>query len=221
MTDDLTLRAQIEETFTFVPPEVDAMIDRLVDGLRDSGATPGLPLGAPAPDFTAPDAEGAAVTLSDRLARGPVVLAFYRGDWCPVCNLELRALQRVLPEITAAGAALVAISPQAPDRGAALVDQHALGFTVCSDVDQSIASAYGLKFTLSDELRDLYEQFDMPLTRTNADGSWDLPVPATFVIDVDGVVRARHVDPDYRTRMEPSAVVAAVQALHEERRARP
>ena len=213
MTDDPTLRAQFDATNALVPPEISAMIDRLVHGLRDSGTTPGIAVGEPAPDFTAPDADGRPVRLRDRLDRGPVVLTFYRGAWCPFCSTELRALQEVLSDLAEAGATLVAVSPQAPDTSAGLVDQLALGFTVCSDLDQSIAEAYLLKFVLTDELRELYEQFDMALTNENADGSWSLPVPATFVIDRDGVVRSRHVDPDYRTRMEPADVVAAVRAL--------
>ena len=214
MTEEPTLRSQLDYLYAHIPPEIDAMVDRMVDGLRVDGSTPGIEVGARAPDFTAPDAQGTPVRLSERLAEGPVVLAFYRGDWCPICNIQLRALQQALPAINAAGASLVAVNPQAPDQSAGLVDQHGLGFTVCSDLDQSISDAYRLKFALTDELRTLYEQFDMALTKENADGSWDLPVPAVFVVDRDGHVRARHVDPDYRVRMEPADVVEAVRALN-------
>lgn len=210
---DRTLQEQIDATCALVPPEIDAMIDRLVEELRDSDATPGIAVGEPAPDFTAPDADGNLVRLRDRLADGPVVLTFYRGSWCPFCSLELRAFQTVLPDVADAGATLIAMSPQAPDHTVGMVDQLTLGFTVCSDLDQSIAEAYRLKFTLNDELRALYEQLDLALTSANADSTWDLPVPATFVIDRDGVVRASHVDPDYRTRMEPADVVAALRSL--------
>lgn len=212
MVDERSLQAEIDASVVAAIPEpVAAMIDRMVADLRARRATPGIEVGEPAPDFTAPDHRGTAVRLADLLAEGPVVLSFYRGAWCPICNLELRALQAVLGDLEAAGARLVAISPQAPDPS--LVERLDLGFVVCSDLDQSIAAAYRLRFPLSAELRDLYEQFGLPLTRENADGTWDLPVPATFVIDHRGVVRARHVDPDYRARMEPAAILAAVRDL--------
>ena len=214
MSEIPDLHAQIEsEIGALIPPPFAEMIDRMATDLRDRGATPGVAVGEPAPRFEAPDALGRTVRLDDALARGPVVLSFYRGDWCPICNLELRALRDLLPALDALGASVIAISPQGPEHSAALVDALAIGFDVCSDLDQRITTAYGLRFELPDELKAVYESFDMPLTGQNADGSWGLPVPATFVIDRDGVVRARHVDPDYRTRMEPAAILAAVEAL--------
>ena len=148
------------------------------------------------------------------LARGPVVLSFYRGEWCPFCNLELRALQQHLDEITAAGATVVAISPQAPDHSLSVTAEHELSFDVLSDVDQNVIDAYGLLYTVEGDTRDLMEHvFSRDLALENADGSWRLPIPATFVLDGDGIVRAAHVDADYRTRMEPADIVAAVAAL--------
>ncbi len=214
MTDEPTLRDAIDTALAGqVPPQVTAMIDRMADELRRSGAVPGLAVGEPAPGFEAPDARGNVVRLDDRLAVGPVVVCFYRGAWCPICNLQLRSLQAVLPELRAAGAALLAISPQAPDDSLTLAETLGLGFDVLSDVDQSIAGTYRVKFELTGELRALYEQIGMPLTDANADRSWNLPVPATFVLDRDGIVRARHVDPDYRTRMEPAEILDAVARL--------
>ena len=214
MPDQPTLQTQIEtEVLGNIPEPFSGMIDRMVADLRDRGVTPGIAVGEQAPPFEAPDVHGKPVRLEDRLAAGPVVLAFYRGAWCPICNLELRALQEIVPELRAAGAALVTISPQGPDASLPLVETLDLGFDVLSDLDQSIIAAYRLQFELRDYLKSLYEQLEMPLTSVNADGTWNLPVPATFVIDTDGVVRARHVDPDYRTRMEPREVLAAVAEL--------
>lgn len=214
MPDQRTLQTQIEtEVLGNIPEPFASVIDRMVADLRDRGVTPGIAVGEQAPGFEAPDAHGKPVRLEDRLAAGPVVLSFYRGAWCPICNLELRALQQILPELRAAGAALVAISPQAPDASLSLVETLDLGFDVLSDLDQSIIAAYRLQFELPDDLKMLYEQIEMPLTAINADGTWNLPVPATFVIDAEGVVRARHVDPDYRTRMEPREILAAVVEL--------
>lgn len=198
-----SLDQEIErEVGGMVPPEINERIDRMVAELDDRNAVPGIEVGQEAPDFTLPDAHGNPVTLSDRFGKGPVVLSFYLGDWCPICSVELRALQRHLPAITDAGATLIAISPQAPDRSLSFAEKLDLGFEVLSDVDQSVADAYRIRFPLGDSLREIYEQF-LPLPEHNADGSWNLPVPATFVIDASGVVRGRHVDADYRHRMEP------------------
>lgn len=208
-----SLRQQIElEMDGLVPPEINERIDQMVAELRDRHMVPGIEVGQQAPDFTLPDAHGNPVRLSDRLGAGPVVLSFYRGDWCPICNLELRALQQSLPAINGSGACLLAVSPQAPDRSVSLADKLELGFDVLSDIDQSVAAAYRIHFPLGEALREIYEQF-LPLPEQNADGSWNLPVPATFVIDTKGTVRARHVDADYRHRMEPQDVVAVLREL--------
>lgn len=214
MSDQPTLHEQIDaDVIGHIPEPVTEMIDRMVTDLRDRDATPGIAIGEPAPPFEAPDAFGNLVRLHDVLADGPVVLSFYRGAWCPICSIELRALRDILPALHAAGASLIAISPQGPDDSLPLVRSLDLGFDVLSDLDQSISEAYGLRFELTDELKALYEQIGMPLTKANADGTWNLPVPATYVIDRDGIVRARHVDPDYRTRMEPADILAAIRAL--------
>ncbi len=196
-------------------PQVDfrSLVTEMIEHLRTAGVTPGLEIGTSAPRFVLPDARGGKLSLDDKLADGPVVLSFYRGAWCPVCNAELRGLQEALPQIRAFGASLVAISPQAPDASAAFVERLDLGFDVLSDADQGVIRAYGLQFELPEPLRPLYERMNMDLTQHNADGSWYLPVPATFVLDRDGVVRARHVDPNYRERMKPEAIVAALDAL--------
>ena len=210
MTSPTTLATQIAQITANIPEPIDARIRAGAAAVRATG----LPIGATAPSFTLPNATGRPVELAALLARGPVVLTFYRGEWCPFCNLELRALQQHLEEITAAGATVVAISPQAPDHSLSLTVKHELSFNVLSDVDQSVIDAYGLLYTVEGDTRDLMEQvFSRDLALENADGSWRLPIPATFVLDRDGIVRAAHVDADYRTRMEPADIVAAVAAL--------
>ncbi len=136
------------------------------------------------------------------------------GEWCPYCNLELRALQAHLGRITELGASLLAISPQAPTDALSLVEKHQLGFEVLSDVDQAVIRAYRLQYTIPKESQEVYRTiFGNDLSTKTADGSWSLPIPATFVLDGRGVVRARHVDPDYRVRMEPDDIVSALRAL--------
>lgn len=209
---DGPLEHQIEEFRRGIPPDITERIDRMVAELRERDAVPGIAIGERAPDFTLPDAHGNPITLTDRLATGPVVLSFYRGDWCPICNLELRALQGHLPAIHDLGASLIAVNPQAPDRSLTFAETLELGFDVLSDLEQEVADAYRIRFPLGDSLREIYEQF-LPLPEKNADGSWNLPVPSTFIIDTDGIVRARHVDADYRRRMEPEAVLTALRDL--------
>ncbi|MGH9185476.1 MAG: peroxiredoxin-like family protein [Acidimicrobiales bacterium] len=185
----------------------------MIHDLRTGDAVPGVPIGERAPDFVLPDANGGKVALRDRLAAGPVVVSFYRGAWCPYCNTELRALQGALDDITARGTSLVAISPQAPDASLPLVEQLELGFDVLSDLDQTVSRAYSLQFELAPALRATYPKLGMDLTQHNADGSWHLPVPATFVLDTDGIVRARHVDPNYLERMPVDDILTALDGI--------
>ena len=197
-----------------LPEETRTTLQRANDELTRSGAAPGLAVGDRAPEFTLPDAAGRAVSLRHRLTTGPVVLSFYRGDWCPYCNLELRALQAHLPEIRSLGASLIAISPQATDHAASLAEREGLGFDVLSDIHQEAIRAYRLQFPPPAAVKDVYaNQFGNDLSAQNADGSWDLPVPATFVLDRDGMVRAASVSADYTTRMEPDDVLDALRRL--------
>lgn len=170
-------------------------------------------VGAIAPDFTLPAATGAAVTLHDKLKAGPVILNFYRGGWCPFCNLELQALQAALPEIRALGASLIGISPETPDNSMTTAEKHQLEFDVLSDIGNKTARDYGLIFTVYEEMRPLYLKWGLDVPASNGDKSWELPVPATYVIDSNSVVRAAHVDKDYTKRMEPEQILAALRNI--------
>lgn len=193
-------------------PERTAIMDRATAELAASGvAERSLAVGERAPDFTLPNAHGDDVTLAELLAEGPVVVSFYRGGWCAYCNLELRALQRALPRIEALGARLVAISPNLPDTTLSTGERNALEFALLSDVGNRVARAYGLVFTLAGELRPFYAGYDLPAV--NGDASFELPLPATYVLDRGGVVLAAFVDADYTRRMDPDDIVAALEAL--------
>ncbi|MDX2456380.1 MAG: peroxiredoxin-like family protein [Gammaproteobacteria bacterium] len=170
-------------------------------------------VGAIAPDFTLPAATGAAVTLHDKLNAGPVILNFYRGGWCPFCNLELRALQAALPEIRALGASLIGVSPETPDNSMTTAEKHQLEFDVLSDIGNTTARDYGLIFTVYEEMRPLYLKWGLDVPASNGDNSWELPVPATYVIDSNSVVRAAHVDKDYTKRMEPEQILTALRNI--------
>jgi peroxiredoxin len=214
MTLQQELDARRAEFTAKATPERVAAYQRGVDELAADGiAERAVQVGETAPDFTLHNARGGAVRLSALLAQGPVVLSFYRGGWCPYCNLQLRAYQRVLPEIRALGAQLVAVSPEAPDHTLSTQQKNELDFEVLSDTDGTVGRAWRLVYGLSDELRGLYAANQMDLARINADGRWELPLPATYVIGSDGVVRLAFVDVEYRRRLEPDQILGALRAL--------
>jgi peroxiredoxin len=179
--------------------------------LHDFSSAPAV--GDRAPDFCLQDAGGGEVCLAELLADGPVVLVFYRGAWCPYCNLALRALQSHHDEITARGARLVAVSPQVPDESLSLTEKHELAFDVLSDLGSDTAKQYGLAFDLPDDLAAVYDTFGFDLQRVNGGHPRTLPLPATYVIDRDGVIRWAFVDTDYTVRAEPADILAALAAL--------
>jgi peroxiredoxin len=172
-----------------------------------------IAVGEIAPDFTLPGATGELINLHNKLNEGPVVLNFYRGGWCPFCNLELQALQASLPEIKALGANLIGISPETPDNSMTTAEKHQLEFDVLSDVGNKTARDYGLIFTVYEEMRPLYLKWGLDVPASNGDDSWELPVPATYVIDSSCVARAVHADKDYTKRMEPEQILAALRNL--------
>lgn len=204
-------RAQFVQT---AGPEKIAAYQRGVDELVAANlAAQAVGRGDAAPDIALPNARGETVTLANLLAEGPVVLTFYRGGWCPYCNMQLRAYQRALPELRALGASLVAVSPEAPDRSLSTAEKNALEFEVLSDVKGEAGRAYRLFFDLSEELKTLYAAGGNDLAKVNADGEWHLPMPATYVIGADGRVALASVDPEYRNRLEPAEILGSLRAL--------
>lgn len=212
LTDDLAARnAAARER---IPTQHLAVMDAATEALRETGlAASAVDTGAAAPDFVLPDATGNEVRLSDQLLRGPVVLSFYRGGWCPYCSLELRALQAALGDLAAADATLVAVSPQAPDASLDTAEKQELTFPVLSDVGNEVARRYGLVFTVPADLRATYDVFGIDLAAANGTDAFELPIPATYVIDRDGIVRFAFVDADYTKRADPNDVVAALDEL--------
>lgn len=194
-----------------VPPSVIDIMHRATTELIDSGAAKlALKAGDKAPDFTLKDPEGNVVTSADLLRKGPLVLTFYRGVWCPYCNMELQALQAVLPDIQVAGASLVAISPQVAANSRKSVRQNALAFPILSDPNNDVAAAFGLRFALQDYLVDLYKSLKNDLPAFNGDQSWTLPMPARYVIAQDGTIVYAEVNPDYTLRPDPSEILPAI-----------
>ena len=186
--------------------------------LINSGAAENaLKEGAQVPDFTLLDARGTAVTLSQLLTQGPVVMTFYRGQWCPYCHLALRAYQQALPHMHARGASLVAISPQTPDHSRALAEKLELTFALLSDRGNQVAHQFGLVFTIDEAVRGAHKQVGADLPRFNGTESWDLPMAGTFLVDQLGTVRLAFVHSDFTRRLDPSVIIARLNELQGER----
>ncbi|AMR29410.1 hypothetical protein A0257_21455 [Hymenobacter psoromatis] len=169
--------------------------------------------GAPAPRFTLPNAAGQPVSLAELLAHGPVVLTFYRGAWCPYCNIQLKAYQGILAEVQALGASLVAISPQKPDGSLSIKEKNDLQFEVLSDAGNGVARQFGLVYTLRQLSQETSQKLGNDIGAANADGTWDLPVPATYVLDRAGQIRLAYVEGDYTRRLEPARILEALREL--------
>lgn len=169
--------------------------------------------GDAAPEFTLLDPDGKPASSRELLARGPLVLSFYRGVWCPYCNLELQALQEALPEITARGASLVAISPQTAANSRKSQRDNKLGFPILSDARSEIANAFGIRFRLPDYLIELYKGFGNNLPVVNDDPPWVLPMPARYVIGTDGVIAYSEINPDYTLRPDPRELLPVLDRL--------
>lgn len=209
------LRTFYEARQQQIPAEIRQIMQRAGQELVDSGqADRAVTVGAQAPRFNLPSAAGQTVALADLLTNGPVVVTFYRGAWCPYCNIALRSLQQHHEAITARGARLVAVSPQIPDESLTLAEKHELTFDVLSDIGSDTAKQYGLAFDLPDDLAAVYDKLGFDLQRVNDGHPRTLPLPATYVIDRDGVIRWALVDADYTTRAEPADILAALDALH-------
>jgi len=196
------------------PPEAVAVIHRTTQALIDSGAAShALKAGDTAPDFTAKDADGTAYRLGDLLAKGPVVISFYRGVWYPYCNIELKALEQAAADVAAQGATLIAISPQTAAQSRKAQRDNGLSFPILSDPGNRIAEAFGLKFRLHDDLIALYQAFGIDLPQSNGDDSWTLPMPGRYVVRSNGEIAYAEVNPDYTQRPEPAELLPVINRV--------
>lgn len=169
-------------------------------------------VGQTAPDFTLNNALGNVISLNEILKQGPVVLTWYRGSWCPYCNLTLRSLQQTLPEIKAQGATLLTLTPEIPDESLSTKEKNELEFEVLSDVHNKVGKTYGIVFKLEENVAQAYQNgFD--LHAYNGDDSDELPMAATYIIDTNGIIKWAFLDADYRNRAEPSDIVNELKKL--------
>lgn len=215
----VTIREQSEQIQAAaagqLPPEVLAVFGNSIQNLLDEGVPADvISVGDTLASFSLSDATGTAVSLDDILSGGPAVIVFYRGGWCPYCNLALRTYQReLLPELPTFGARLVAISPQTPDQSLSTTEKAELDFTVLSDPGNRVASTIGVVFQQSDEVLEAQSKLGLDLAAVNAEGATTLPRPTVLVVDQNRVVRFVDVQPDFTARTEVADILAALTAL--------
>lgn len=176
--------------------------------IANASEVKGLSKGDRAPDFSLPNAFGKKILLSQALKSGIVIIKFYRGEWCPICNLDLRAIQQHLPQIRSLGASLIAISPQRPDDALTAIQKNELEYEVLSDPDQEVIKAYNLQF---DPGEDYHQRRDLSVL--NGGGLKTLPVPATFIVNTDQIIEAAHVEANYTERMGPIEIIEVIEKM--------
>jgi len=214
MTLEMQIKKMQEQTLPMIPEDVLNLLLSKTQELVNTGiADKALHNGDKIPQITLPNVNNKEVEVNKYLIEGPIVISFYRGSWCPYCNLELKALQDNLSEIETAGGKLVAITPELPDNSISSVEKHNLKFEVLSDVGNKIAKEFGLVFNLAEELCPIYKQFDFDIPKYNGDETWSLPIPATYVINKDGVITDCFVDANYTRRMEPLSIIEALKKM--------
>src|ERR1022692_1516343 len=196
----------------YVPVETQAIHARAIAELKQQRLAANiLPVGAKIPDFQLQDHDGKGVSSFDLLSKGRLVLCFIRGRWCPFCVGQMGAMNVVLPEIEQASAMLVAISPQTVQQSSFMRDQHKLRFPLLSDAGNNVARQFGLTYRVPDEQRAVYQRAFVNLPFVNGDQSWELPIPATYIIDSDGTVLYASANEDYTERPEPEDIVRTLR----------
>ena len=212
---DVSLREQLRtfaETVRRERPEFAAAVDRLVTRLRQYGAGESAPqVGDPMPSFVLPDETAQMVSLDELLNRGPVAVTFHRGHWCPYCRININALVQAQKELSADGGQIIAVMPDRQKFVADLKLQSNVPFPILTDTDNGYALSLNLTIWVGAEIQKMMEgRLDLPTFQGNS--SWMLPIPATFVVGRDGLIRARFIDPDYRKRMMIADIIAAMRS---------
>ena len=191
----------------YVPADIQAIHGRVIGELKKSGAAErALQVGSKSPAFELSDHNGKIVRSSDLLKKGPLVICFIRGRWCPFCVGQMEAMNATYHEIQKSGGSLVAISPQTVHQSSLMADQHKLRFRLLSDAQSSVARQFGLAYRVPEYQQEIYRRVFVNLPFVNGDDCWELPIPATYVLNGDGIIRYSSVNPDYTDRPEPDDI---------------
>jgi peroxiredoxin len=208
--DTRSLREQLAERrelgAKYIPKETQAIHARVIAELREQSIA-AFSQGTKAPEFVLKDHNGKPISSAELLNQGHLVICFFRGRWCPFCVGQLEAMNQVLPRIKQAQASLIAISPQTVQQSFFMADQHKLRFPLLSDPGNSVAREFGLVYRVPDYQQEVYRRVFINLPFANGDESWELPIPATYILDRDGAVIYASVNPDYTERPEPSEIL--------------
>ena len=197
----------------YVPAEIQAIHSRAIAELNEKHiADNSLSVAKKAPVFALQDQNAKPVSSADLLAKGRLVICFMRGRWCPFCIGQLEAMNRILPQIEHAPASLIAISPQTVKQSFFMADQHKLRFPLLSDLDNRVARQFGLVYRVPDYQQAVYRRVFINLPFANGDESWELPVPATYILNRNGSVLFSSVNADYAERPEPAEILSQLAA---------
>ena len=192
----------------YVPQDIQAVHTRVIGELKESRSAKNiLPVGSKAPVFELKDHNGTSRSLAELLTQGRLVICFFRGRWCPFCVGQLEAMNLLLPQIEQAGASLIAISPQTGQQSFFMADQHKLRFPLLSDAGNQVARQFGLVYRVPDDQQAIYRRSFVNLPFANGDSSWELPIPATFIVDRDSTILYASADEDYTRRPEPEDIL--------------
>jgi len=214
----MTLKEKIEEfkkeSASKIPEDDRKIMEQATEDLIKTGIEENiLKVGSKAFDFTLKNFDGTDVTLSNRAEKQPVILSFYRGGWCPICNLELNYLQSRLSDFEKYNAALIAVSPEQPEFANETVERHDIKFPVLSDIGNQVAEKYGLVFKMPENLIKIYKKFGLDVAKYNGNDKWEIPIPATFVIDKNMIIKYAFGKADYSKRAEPDEIIEVLKTL--------
>lgn len=205
------LKTKIESN---LPPETIKIMHQATKDLEDSGIGEGiLKAGDKAPEFTLSNQEGKKISLKDLISKGPAIITFYRGVWCPYCNTDLANLKRYTKEMATYKANMISISPQVQKYNQQIVEKQRLNFDLLSDVGNEVANQFGLRWEMIDPLKSIYNSFSIKLPEYNGDDSWTLPVPARFIVGTDGIIKYAEYSVDYTQRPNPDVLVDVLKTL--------
>ncbi len=211
LTQDLKDRAA--QSAAKYPETTHNIMNNGIQSLRDAKlTTKALKTGDKIPEIKLPNAANKDISVQELLLEKKVILSFYRGGWCPYCNLELRALQQALPDFEKYNATLVAISPETPDNSLSTSEKNNLSFEVLSDTNNKTAKHFNLAFTLPDDLIEVYQGFGIDLEASNGNSNQQLPISATYIIDQDGTIIYDFLQEDYKERADPEEIIKSLKS---------
>ncbi|ANW95486.1 alkyl hydroperoxide reductase [Wenyingzhuangia fucanilytica] len=206
LTEQLLQKKQ--EGAAKIPKEIYAQMTKATQDLVDNHISAKAPKkGDTLLNFSLPNSQKETISLSNILSKGKAVISFYRGGWCPYCNLELQALNNILPQLKELNTSLVAITPETPDNSLTTSEKNNIEFDILTDFDNSYAKELNLAFELSDEIKTIYNNFNLNIEKHNGNTDYELPIPATFVVDTNGVILYAYTPEDYTTRLDPEVIL--------------